>query len=259
MEKVKVSIIQMDIALGNPKKNREKAIGFIEEACRRGSNFVVLPELWTTGYSLKNIRELAEPLNGETMNMLLKICSKRKTYVIGSIAELRSEKIFNTATIVGPEGLVGSYSKAHLFRLIDEPVHFTPGGSCHVFQTIFGKVGMIICYDLRFPELARKLALDGARILFVPAEWPSPRGFHWRLLLKARAIENQMFVVASNCVGSDGKNTYFGHSVVLDPLGGAVVEGGDAEMILTCEIDMNLIDKTRSFIPCFEDRRPDLY
>ncbi len=249
----------MDIALGNPKRNREKAIASIEEACRRGSNFVVLPELWTTGYSLKNIRELAEPLDGETITMLLEICSKWKTYVIGSIAELRNEKIFNTATIAGPEGLVGFYNKVHLFRLIDEPVYFTPGWSCHVFQTIFGKVGIIICYDLRFPELARKVALDGAQILFVPAEWPSPRGAQWRLLLKARAIENQMFIVASNCVGSDEKNTYFGHSVVLNPLGEAIVEGGDAEMILTCEVDMSLIDKTRSFIPCFEDRRSDLY
>ena len=259
MEKVKVSIVQMDIALGDPKKNRERAVSFIEEACRRGSNFVVLPELWTTGYSLENIRELAEPLDGTTVTTLLDICSKWKTHVIGSIAELREGKIFNTAAILGPEGVLGSYSKVHLFRLMDEHKYFSPGDSCAIFETSFGKVGLIICYDLRFPELTRKIALNGARILFVPAEWPYPRVAAWELLLKARAIENQMFVVAANRVGSDEKNTFFGHSMVLDPMGEVLVSGGDAELILTCELDMGLVDKTRSLIPCFEDRRPDLY
>jgi len=259
LEKVKVSIVQMDIALGDPKKSRETAISFIEEACRRGSNFVVLPELWTTGYSLKNIRELAEPLDGTTNTMLLNICSKWKIYVIGSIAELRGGKIFNTATILGPEGIVGSYSKVHLFCLMDEHKYFTPGDSCAVFQTSFGKIGMIICYDIRFPELARKFALNGAQILFVSAEWPYPRVAHWELLLKARAIENQMFMVATNRVGSDDRNTFFGRSMVLDPMGEVLVEGDDTELILTCELDMDLVSKTRSLIPCFEDRRPDLY
>jgi len=259
LEKVKVSIVQMDIVLGDPKKNRERAIRFIEEACRRGSNFVVLPELWTTGHSLENIRGLAESLDGTTIAMLLDICSKWKTYVIGSIAELRKEKIFNTATIVGPEGVLGCYSKVHLFPLMDEHKYFTPGETCGVFQTPFGKVGLVICYDIRFPELTRKIALEGARILFVSAAWPYPRVANWEILLKARAIENQMFVVASNRVGSDRKYTFFGHSVVLDPMGEVLVKGGDTELILTCELDMELLDKTRSLIPCFNDRRPDVY
>jgi predicted amidohydrolase len=249
----------MCIALGDPKKNRERAASLIEEACRRGSKFVVLPELWTTGYSLKNIRELAEPLDEATGTMLLDICSKWKTYVIGSIAESREGKIFNTATIIGPKGLLGSYSKVHLFRLLGEHECFTHGNSCSVFQTDFGKVGLALCYDIRFPELTRKLALNKAQILFVPAEWPYLRGAHWELLLKARAIENQIFVVGANRVGSDENNTFFGHSMILDPMGKVLIEGGDTELILTCELDMNLIDKTRSLITCFKDRRPALY
>ena len=259
MSKVNVSIVQMDIVLGDPERNRQRAVNFIKEAAGRGSKVVVLPELWTTGYSLENVHELAEPMNGITITELLDICLKREIYVIGSIAELRGGRIYNSATILGPEGIVGSYSKAHLFRLMNEHEYFTPGDSCDVFQTSLGKVGLMICYDIRFPELARKIALNGAQILFVPAEWPYPRISHWESLLKARAIENQMFVVASNRVGSDKKNIFFGHSMVLDPMGEAIVRAGDTELILTCELNMNLIDKTRTLIPCFEDRRPDLY
>ena len=140
------------------------------------------------------------------------------------MAELRGDKVYKSAIILGPEGIIRSYSKTHLFRLMNEHKYFTPGNTCDVFQTSFGRIGLVICYDIRFPELARGAALKGARILFVPAEWPYPRVSHWEFLLKARAIENQMFVVASNRVGSDKKNIFFEHSMVLDPAGETIAE-----------------------------------
>ena len=117
----------------------------------------------------------------------------------------------------------------------------------------------IICYDIRFPELARKLALNGAQLLFVPAEWPHPRLHHWRTLLTARAIENQMYVIACNRVGRSGETSFFGHSMIINPWGEIVTEADENEQIVTAEIDLELVAKVRSTIPVFEDRRPDVY
>jgi omega-amidase len=118
---------------------------------------------------------------------------------------------------------------------------------------------MTICYDLRFPELFRRYALAGARLILVPAEWPHPRRAHWQTLLRARAIENQCFVAACNRVGITGNSTFFGASAVIDPWGEALVEGGETELILTATIDLSLVDTVRKRIPVFEDRRPELY
>lgn len=209
--------------------------------------------------SLENIHEIAEPLAGETVSGLLKLCLKHKIYVIGSIAERKQDEVYNTCVITGPEGIIGTYSKVHLFRLMNEHKYLQQGNSCEVFQTTFGKIASVICYDIRFPELIRKVALSEARILFVPAEWPYPRLHHWRYLLLARAIENQLFVVAANRVGADKNNTFFGHSMVIDPTGEVLVEAGDTETILTCELDLGLVNKTRNLIPCFKDRKPGVY
>jgi omega-amidase len=118
---------------------------------------------------------------------------------------------------------------------------------------------VMICYDIRFPELARTLALDGAKILFVPAEWPHPRLHHWRTLLMARAIENQMFVVSCNRVGTSGSTHFFGHSLIIDPWGEIIAEGAEHEEIITAALDLTEVDKVRGRIPVFEDRRPELY
>jgi predicted amidohydrolase len=120
-------------------------------------------------------------------------------------------------------------------------------------------MGLTICYDLRFPELFRRYALAGAKLIFVPAEWPHPRLMHWQTLLRARAIENQLFVVACNRVGVVGKTHFCGHSAVIDPWGETIVEGDESEMLLTAEIDLGLVDDVRQRIPIFADRRPEIY
>ena len=119
--------------------------------------------------------------------------------------------------------------------------------------------GVCICYDIRFPEMARSLALSGAKVLFVSAEWPHPHLHHWRTLLMARAIENQMYVVACNTVGESGDTSFFGHSMIIDPWGEIVVEGGEGEEIVIGEVSISLVDEIRSRIPIFEDRRPEIY
>jgi len=249
----------MDIELGNRRKNTQRAIGFIEEAVERCSRFIVLPELWTIGYSLSNLRELAEPLDGPTVRQLVDISSKHDVYILGSIAELRDNRLYNTVPIIGSEGMIGSYSKTHLWRPMCEHRYFSPGDSCHIFETKLARIGTLICYDIRFPEMARSLALQGATIIFVSAEWPYPRLDHWRILLQAMAIENLLFVVASNRVGLDEKYSFFGHSMIIDPMGRILAEAEESESILTYELDLDRISKVRDLIPCFEDRKPGVY
>ena len=155
--------------------------------------------------------------------------------------------------------LAGTYRKLHLFSLLGEDKAFDSGDSWLLANTSIGKVGVIICYDLRFPELSRRLALEGAQMICVPAQWPKPRQEHWRTLLRARAIENQLFMVACNACGQIGKLDFFGMSMIIDPKGEVLAEGGEAEVEICATLDMQLMADWRAQIPCFVDRRPELY
>jgi omega-amidase len=210
---------------------------------------------------LDRIEELADPQGERTKSVVSAFCRKYGVMVVaGSIAEKRSEGVTNTIHVFDRSGReIGEYSKIHLFRLMNEHLHLVAGEREGRFDLDGMPAAAMICYDIRFPELARKLALGGAKILFVPAEWPHPRLHHWRTLLQARAIENQMFVVSCNTVGLSGGTSFFGHSMVIDPWGEVMAEAGEEETILRAEIDLSLVDDVRGRIPVFDDRRPNLY
>lgn len=259
---MKVALIQMDIALGGVKENRDKAAAMLGEGIAKGAELLVLPELWTTGYQLADIHLLGETENGPTITMLQNIASKNKVEIIaGSIAELDEGKVYNTAYAIGKDGnIVAKYRKIHLIGLMEEDQFITPGDKRTVFSSSFGLAGMMICYDLRFTELARKLALSGCQAMFVPAEWPLSRGAHWLALNVARAIENQMFVFAANRVGSDANNEFFGHSLIINPWGEILAEGSQTkEEVLVVEVDFSLVVEVRRRMPVFNDRRPECY
>jgi predicted amidohydrolase len=174
--------------------------------------------------------------------------------------EARAGRFYNCFALYGPDGvLCGAYRKVHLFRLMDEEKYLAPGEECVNLDLPWGRTGLAICYDLRFPELFRTYALAGARLMLIPAEWPHPRREHWRTLLRARAIENQCFVAACNRIGATGASTFFGASTVIDPWGETLVEAGEIETLLTVTIDTDLVESVRRRIPVFEDRRADLY
>jgi predicted amidohydrolase len=154
---------------------------------------------------------------------------------------------------------VTSYAKIHSFQLMDEHLYMEAGNQLGHFHVDHVEAGVMICYDIRFPELARKLALSGAKILFVPAQWPNPRLHHWRTLLQARAIENQMYVVACNRVGESEGTSFFGHSMIINPWGEIMLEGDETEQLLAASIDLNEVETIRKKIPIFADRRPTLY
>jgi predicted amidohydrolase len=162
--------------------------------------------------------------------------------------------------LYAPDGsLLGAYRKIHLFRLMDEPSYLSAGDSATLCATPWGPVGLAICYDLRFPELFRALALAGAALFLVPAQWPERRIEAWSVLARARATENEVFVAACNRVGSDDAVVFSGRSCVVDPWGNLLVEGDDRERLVIAEADLREIPKARRYLTVYEDRRPDAY
>ncbi len=260
---LRLALLQMHIEAGQPDINFNKLAELLEQAVG-GANkpdVIMFPEMWNTGYALTEIRQLADREGERTKAFLSEFSRKHSVFIIGgSIAELKAGEVFNTIYAFDREGnVISDYSKIHLFRLMDEEKHLAAGDKPGRLELDGQEAGMMICYDIRFPELARKLALGGAKLLFVPAEWPNPRLHHWRTLLTARAIENQMFVIACNRMGKSGDTEFFGHSMVLDPWGEVIAEANGEETILFADIDLALVDAVRSKIPVFEDRRPAVY
>jgi omega-amidase len=256
-----ISLGQMDVKLGDPAANWDTVQMMTAEARRRGSDLVVFPELWSTGYDLAHAASYATLTDAGMFAQVAALAQKQGIAILGSCLSLLGEGRFgNTAVYFDRNGRnLGEYSKLHLFRLMQEEQYLTAGPEPTLLETAWGKVGLSICYDLRFPELFRHYALAGAQLVFLPAEWPHPRLAHWQTLLRARAIENQMYVVACNRVGSSNGTDFFGHSCIVDPWGELVVEAGEEEMLLTAVIDIEKVAEARAKIPVFADRRPDVY
>ncbi|MEC1524727.1 carbon-nitrogen family hydrolase [Neobacillus niacini] len=259
--KFKITCLQMDIAFGDPNKNYQHAEKLIETAMKKNPDIIVLPELWTTGYDLTRLDTIADKNGEETIDFLQKAARKYQVHFVGGSVANRSDLgVQNTLLIIDNEGrLVHSYSKLHLFKLMNEHLYLESGKEKGLFELDSRTFGGVICYDIRFPEWIRAHTANGAEALFVVAEWPAPRLSHWRSLLIARAIENQCFVIACNRSGSDPNNEFAGHSIIIDPWGDVIAEAGASEEILSAVIELDLVKDIRRQIPIFEDRRPDLY
>lgn len=257
----KAGCIQMNIHYGNPAANKERAAEWIAKAAEQGCTVAVLPELWTTGYDLDRLDEIADPGGKEALEFLKALAVRHRIHIVGgSIAKKTEEGVKNTLFVIDSHGgLVHEYSKLHLFKLMDEHLHLEAGQEETLFSLSGEQAAGFICYDIRFPEWLRKPVLAGAKVLFVTAEWPAPRLDHWRTLLRARAIENQSYVVACNRSGEDPKNRFAGHSMIIGPWGEIIAEGGENEELVTGELDIDSIAEIRNRIPVFDDRRPDRY
>jgi predicted amidohydrolase len=256
--KLVAAAIQFNITLGEIDRNLVKAEAALRRAAARGAQLAVLPEMWSAGFAYKKLPELAAA-TPRVLEAVARLSRELDLVVVGSLPELVDGKVCNTAYVTDRGVLAGSYRKLHLFSLMNEDEHIAAGAHSTVVDTVVGKIGLAVCYDLRFPELFRKLALDGAEIICLPGEWPAPRQLHWRTLLRARAIENQCFVVAANCCGRQGKLDFFGMSLIIAPRGELLAEGDDfaTELVATC--DFQELTDYRAQITCFADRRPDVY
>ncbi len=258
---LRIAIGQMDIALGDPAANLKTVQDLTAQAAGH-ADLLVLPELWGSGYDLRRADELADELNTGLFASTVALARHHRLAICGSLLEWQpdEERAYNTATLYDATGaLRGRYRKIHRFGLMNEDQYLGAGEEAPLLHTQWGELAMAICYDLRFPELFRRYALEGARVIVMPSEWPVQRIDHWRTLLRARAIENQCFIVACNRVGADRDNTFGGYSAVIDPWGAVVIEGDDTARLLHATLDLDLVDDVRSRIPVWNDRRPELY
>lgn len=252
----KAAAVQFDIRLGDIDANLPYVLAEIKRLSKEGVKLIVLPEMWSTGYAWRKLAKLSE----RTPEILqeLKMASKKGLVIIGSMPE-RDGDIYNTTYVIDSGRLIGKYRKIHLFAPMKEDYFLKAGNEPLLCNTSVGKIGILICYDVRFPELARKLTLEGAEILAVPAEWPHPRLDHWRTILKARAIENQLFVIAANRCGNQGMVRFCGNSMIVNPWGEVISEAGEEEKTITSEIDLNLVTKYRQDMPALKDRKEEVY
>lgn len=261
MTKWKVTCIQHDVIFGDPEANYVRMEERIDRAMQLNPDVLVLPELWTTGYDLTRLDEIADKEARRTKAFLADLSRRYRVHLVGgSIAQRTPAGVFNTLLVYDREGLpAAEYRKAHLFKLMDEHLYLQAGEQKGLFELGGVRGAGVICYDIRFPEWIRVHAASGADILFVAAEWPLSRLAHWRALLIARAIENQCWVVACNRSGSDPSNVFAGHSMIVGPWGEIVAEAGEEDEFLTADLDMDEVARARGRIPVFEDRRPELY
>jgi omega-amidase len=268
-----IAMAQMDVPIGQPQANLARVRDFAAQAQEAGVDLLLLPELWLHGYDLERADEWAAPLGEGGFAHMAALAREFGLYLAGSLLERHADggpdqpgrassdrAVSNTAVLYAPDGaLLGSYRKIHLFRLMQEPRYLTPGDRATLCPTPWGPMGLAICYDLRFPELFRTMALAGAVLFLIPAQWPVPRVEAWFLLARARAVENELIVAACNRVGADGQVTFPGRSCVVDPWGNMLVEGDDRERLLIAQVDLREIRKARRYLTVYEDRRPDAY
>ena len=255
---IRAAAIQFNISLGQVEVNLDRVRAALARVHRLGAQLAVLPEMWSTGYDYQLLAKCA----AQTPAVIEQLClltAESGMVVVGSLPELQNDTIFNTAYVIDQGRLVDSYRKLHLFSTMREDEYLGAGDRAVVAETSLGPLGIAICYDLRFPELFRKLALEGAEIICIPAEWPKPRQEHWKCLLRARAIENQLFIVAANCCGIQGKLDFFGLSQLISPLGHILETAGETETELVTDFDFEEMVKYRAQIKTLLDRRPDIY
>lgn len=240
--------LQFDVQLGDIENNLAKVKQGLKNLAPDKLGIIVLPELWATGFDYKHLTDLALK-TPKMLETIQELAAKYGIYLAGSLPEAILTEIgisvFNTMYIIGPDGAMGSYRKQQLFAPMQEDKYFTPGDDPQPIDTPLGRLAALVCYDLRFPELGQSQAAQGAGILLVSAQWPAARKDHWRILICARAIENQMFVVACNRCGETDNITFAGHSMVVAPDGSVLAEAEEAEEAIFKEIDPSLIDKAR--------------
>lgn len=273
----------MDVLHCRKQENLEKALHMALKAVRKGAELIVLPEVFSTGFCYEHFDHAAETLPSPLLENLACFSEANDCIIMGSVIEkVSSEETFDSGTPADSENstlsnssnspfyynlgfcfesgtLAGSYRKTHPFKT--ENNYFSKGDSIEPIslkkQNL--KIGFEICYDLRFPEVARKLSLDGSDLLVTTAAFPNPRSEHWNILAKARAIENQIPHIACNRIGSAPDCSYFGNSMIIDAWGEVKADAGNKECVIVHDLDLSRKNEVRKMIPVFDNRRIELY
>lgn len=268
MGNVKIALIQMKVGL-DKGENIRRAKELLEEAANKGADIAALPEMFNCPYSNDCFREYGESYPGVTTEMLSEEARKNGMYVIGgSIPELEGGSVFNTSFIFDRQGrLAGKHRKVHLFDIdvkgkitFKESDVLTPGSEMTVFDTEWGRLGVMICYDIRFPEFTRKMALAGAKAVFVPAAFNMTTGpAHWELTFRARALDNQIYMFGISSARNEKGYVAYGNSIAANSWGQVIGRLDEKEGILMLDVDLDDIDTVRESLPLLRHRRPEVY
>lgn len=257
---LKIAGLQIELKDGKRKENLMKTLKILKAVAdkEREVDFFCLPELFDTGFDYANLNSLAEEIPGETVNALSNFAEEFGSYVVAGVAEKYEGKIFDSAVLIGPqEKVLCVYRKTHLFQ--DEKNHFSSGDTLFVVNIGKYRIGLQICYEIRFPEISRALVLNGTKVIFTLAAFPLERVDHFMLLARARAVENQVFHVAVNRVGPGEDKVYGGGSMIVNPLGDVIAGAGRVENIMVGVVNLDLIDDIRRSITVLSDRREEIY
>jgi predicted amidohydrolase len=265
-QKFKVALAQISCTVGEKTKNLETIERAVTAAKTNNADIVIFPELSLTGYVVRDqIYELAETIPGPSTTAIEKIARKTKSYIVFGMPEL-SEKtqatIFNAAVLVGPEGFIGKYRKMYLptHSVFEEKRYFRPGYQTAVFDTNLGKIGLIICYDIFFPEVSRLTRLEGAQLIICISASPAVRRTFFETLISARAIENTAFIAYVNLVGIEDGLQFWGGSRIAGPQGKVIAKAKyDEEDLVVGEIDYSDMRPVETFVPTLRDLRPEIF
>jgi predicted amidohydrolase len=270
MSKIKIALCQMNV-IDNKEKNIEKASSMISESANQNADFIVLPEMFNCPYSNDKFIEYGEEEKGSpTLNRISSLAKGNNVYVLaGSIPERENDKLYNTSYLFDRNGrIIAKHRKMHLFDIdVKDKITFkesdvlTAGNEVTIAETEFGKIGIGICYDVRFPELARLMVEEGALVLFYPGAFNLTTGpAHWELLFRSRALDNQAFCVGvAPALNEDASYNSYGHSIIASPWGEIISQADENESLIIAEIDLCEIKKIREELPLLKNKREDLY
>jgi predicted amidohydrolase len=253
---MKVASIQMSVVEDDKTATIDKAVANIHRC--QGVDLTILPEIWNVGFmSFDRYIPEAEDRGGPTLTRMRAAAEENGTYLhTGSFVEKQNGQYYNSSYLISPQGdILANYRKIHLFGYNSRETQIlAPGDAAVVVDTPLGKIGLATCYDLRFPELFRKMVAQGAEIFLICSAWPYPRLEPWLMLNRVRALENQCFLVSSNSVGLNQGIQFVGHSMISDPWGTIMAGAGDNEIIIKSEIDLDILKAARDQFPALSDR-----
>jgi predicted amidohydrolase len=265
-EKFTVALAQINCKQGDKEANLRKIEVAASKAKKQGAELLILPELSLTGYVIRDqLYDLAEEIPGPSTKVIEQIAKESGLHIIFGMPELSGKTqatLHNSAVLVGPKGFIGKYRKMYLptHSVFEEKRYFRPGYDTAVFETDLGKIGLIICYDLYFPEVARLARLEGAHLIVCISASPAVRRTFFEVLTSARAIENAAFLAFVNLVGIEDGLQFWGGSRLVGPNGAALVQAKyDEEDFVMGEIDYSDVRSFEAFVPTLKDLRPELF
>ena len=270
MSKIKIASLQTKV-YEDKYENIERLAELVADGAASGADIISLPEMWNCPYQAENFPVYAEPEKGDTWLALSTIARKNSAYIVGgSVPELGEDgRVYNSCYVFDRCGKqIGKHRKAHLFDInvsggqcFKESDTLSPGSRIGCFETEFGKIGLCVCYDFRFPETARLMAQEGAKVILVPAAFNMTTGpAHWELMFRQRAVESQCFVIGT-APARDKNSSYvsWGHSIAVDPWGTILTQMDEKEGVRVVTLDFDYLEKVRSELPLLRHRRTDLY